>query len=172
MNMHDSEDQALLDSLSAETLLSEGEPTQYQFHGLVVHADLANTWKKFVKEHEDGYYFITTYHGAAELGEPCHQVYGKHMHILFILPNAKMYNSSSIHNRFVRRHRQFKKCLYAHEKARNLVGLYRYITTPPRCVVQALTRLPSWFDEYILSLTNPISFPEPAILGKETKALG
>jgi hypothetical protein len=44
--MHDSEDRDLLASLNAEECLIEGEPEQYQ--GLVVHADLAEIWKKFV----------------------------------------------------------------------------------------------------------------------------
>lgn len=151
--MHDSEDRDLLASLNAEECLTEGEPEQYQ--GLVVHADLAEIWKKFVKEREDGFYFLTTYHGASEVGDPCHQVCGKHMHILLIFPNAKMYNSTSIHNRLARKQQGFKKVLYAHEKVRNLVGLVKYITTPPRACVHALTRLPSWFEGHIESLTNP-----------------
>lgn len=93
--MPDSEDRDLLASLNAEECLTEGEPEQYQFQGLVIHADLAETWKKFVKERDDGFYFLITYHGASEAGDPCHQVYGKHMHILLIFPNAKMYNSQS-----------------------------------------------------------------------------
>ncbi|CAB4028943.1 Hypothetical predicted protein [Paramuricea clavata] len=156
----DSEDQALLASLNAEKALSDGEPDQYNLQGLVVHADLADTWKKWVKEGEDGYYYITTYHGASEAGDPCHEVYGKHMHIMLFFPNSKMFNSTAIHNRLQRRACQFKKVLYAHEKVRNPVGLYKYIMTAPRTLVHPLTRLPSWFDEWIDVKTNPKVKPD------------
>jgi hypothetical protein len=128
-NMPDSEDAELLASLNAEVELSDGEADHYNIQGLVIHADLAETFKTWVKVKEDGYFFLTSYHGSAESGDPCHQVYGKHMHVIMFFPNSRMWNSTSIHNRLVRKQQGFKKCLYSHEKVHNLVGLYKYVLT-------------------------------------------